>query len=120
MRIDRTKLAKLATIRVYCTPEHLRIEGTASAIDPETDREVAAEIRGQLEAGNEWAWCAVEVRATYAGVDGADFLGACSFASEADFRSDGYFEDMRAVALERLALELKDSARMLELVKVTP
>ena len=110
MRIDRKKLAALATIRVYCSPEHIPVRGNAMmGGDAEDNRRVEDAIIADLESGNEWAWCcSVEVRASYAGIDGADYLGGCSYASEADFRRPGgYFDDMREAALDELARELE-------------
>lgn len=85
-----------------CEPESAPIEGNASAIDDETDRETAAWIRDQLDAGNEWAWCAVTVTARWKGFTGCDHLGCCSYRSRKDFEQGGYYEDMKAQALADL------------------
>ena len=101
------KLSGRATITVECLLEDESIRGNASAIDPATDREIEAEIVRQLDAGNPWAWCSIRVTASFDGFSGSDHLGCCSYASEADFRrSGGYYDDMRAQAVEQLADEI--------------
>lgn len=92
---------------VKCEGEDEQIEGNASAVDPVTDAKVVARIRKQLAAGNQWAWCSVTVLATWTdrqGVEheGVAHLGACSYASERQFRRDGYFKDMKKEAFEDL------------------
>jgi len=104
-------------IVVECLPEDLEIEGNASAIDPETDAAIAQEIRDQLEAGNEWAWCCIMVSVSWKGFEGVDYLGACSYKSKADFmESDGYFPDMVARAFDELVEAIEsDMENMLTL-----
>jgi hypothetical protein len=99
-----------------CEPEQAAIEGNASAIDEETDRKYAAMIRRRLHAGNKWAWCAVKVTAKWRGFVGVDYLGCCSYNSEAQFReSGGYFIDMMTEALADLQRTVEDvHARLCE------
>src|SRR6185437_10461597 len=79
------------TVELFAEPEDTEIEGNASAIDEETDRETNESIRAQLASGNEWAWCCAHVRVTYTDpASGEDltsdqYLGGCSYASAADF-----------------------------------
>ena len=88
---------------VECIPEDGHVRGNACAIDEETDALVEADIRAQLARGNEWAWCVVRVTARWMGYEGHDYLGGCSYGSEAEFtREDGYYQDMRARALDVL------------------
>lgn len=90
-------------IHLKCHPEDTPIEGNASAIDEATDREIAASIRRQLDGGNGWAWCCVEAWATYRGLRGASaYLGGCSYTSEEEFRSDGYWADLQDEAIDYL------------------
>lgn len=88
-------------------PEDTPVRGNAMASgDDAFDREVEDAIIADLDSGNEWAWCTVEVRASLADdpdVNASDFLGACSFRDESDFRNSGYFEDMRKEAADLLA-----------------
>lgn len=106
-----TRESKGIRIELSCEPEDMRIEGNASAIDPVTDAETVASIKAQLAAGNEWAWCTAHVRVTYKGIISADdYLGGCSYGSEADFRdteSDGgYFDNMVDTCLAEINAKL--------------
>ena len=98
----RNKIKKEAIITIRTRPEDISIEGNASAIDSETDAKIAADIREQLENGNEWAWCAVEVLATWEGLEASDHIGACSYSSEADFKTGGYYDDMVNSCIDQL------------------
>lgn len=94
--------------------------GNASASgDDEHDREVEQWIEDQIDRGNDWAWCCAKVtaRITLNGHDfeGVDYLGQCSYASEADFRADAYFEDMCEQAREDLLATLRAAVRTGEL-----
>jgi len=101
------------TYEIIAEPEWEPIEGNAIASgDYAYDRKVANKIRGDLESGNVWAWCAVTVRASLPGcpVIGEDYLGCCSYRDEADFRQPGgYYEDMCAIAKQRLIENLRHS-----------
>jgi hypothetical protein len=106
MNLD--KLRKLATIKLECFPEDCQVKGNASCIDPETDKANEDWIINQLESGNDWAWCTTKVTASYAGLDGVDYLGCCSYHSEKDFRTPGgYYDDMVDCALQDLASQLE-------------
>lgn len=88
-------------------PEDTPVEGNASAIDEETDEQIANNIYEQLDNGNIWAWCTVEVKASYKGISASDYLGCCSYKDEADFKNDGYYKDMKQIAFDNLIEELK-------------
>jgi hypothetical protein len=93
-------------IEIYTRPEDIEIRGNAIASgDDEADEEYALEIERQLDAGNNWAWCFVEVRATHTptGLTASAYLGGCSYKDEADFRAGGYFDDMKDEATAELA-----------------
>lgn len=100
-------------IELVCHPEHIAIEGNASAIDPETDQKIADDINEQLDRGNQWAWCFVEVKVSWRGIEASDSLSACSYKSEEDFKACGYFKDMVATAKRELLNEI-------ESVQLTP
>lgn len=88
---------------LICHPEDLPIEGNVQVSgDPDQDRETEDYVRSELESGNEWAWCRVEVRAIWGAMYGSAFLGGCSYKNQKDFEQDGYFEDMKAEALDNL------------------
>jgi len=76
-------------------PEESSIEGNALASgDPDEDERCYQTIRDQLASGNEWAWCNVELRCSYAGLSTSTYLGCCSYESEADFKAGGYYADL--------------------------
>ncbi len=88
-------------------PEDSSIEGNASAIDEETDAEIAESIREQLESGNEWAWCVAKVTGKWNGIEISDYLGGCSYKSADDFKAlGGYFQDMQ----EAVRAEIQEHA----------
>jgi hypothetical protein len=97
---------------IECLPETISIEENASAIGEEIDAEIVSDIRAQLESGNDWAWCCVRVKVTAYDSEGEqitygdDYLGACSYASEADFRACPYFEDMESTARKECDREI--------------
>lgn len=95
--------------RISVTPEP-EDDGGPVPDGPEEglDTETCDAINARLEDGDEWAWCSVKVTATFGWglVSASRYLGQCSYADEAGFRADAYFEDMRAEALDDLALDL--------------
>ncbi len=72
-------------------------------------------VRDQMEMGNEWGWCSVEVRASWTDQEsgrtftGSDYLGGCSYESEEDFKVGGYYEQMQEEAYDELLLNAEDS-----------
>lgn len=92
------------TIEIEVEQETDRVRGNALASgDDDEDRACEDEIIRRLDGGNVWAWCGVKVTCEANGETATELLGACSYASEADFRACGYFEDMvRACAQELL------------------
>lgn len=89
---------------VLCRPEEMEIEGNAG------DEEAEQWVKDQLEAGNVWAWCWVEVKAEWTSPDGipfqgSNYLGGCSYRSRRDFMSEepgSYYPDMRQEAYNEL------------------
>lgn len=94
---------------ITCQPELIPIHGNASAIDEKTDRETEAWIEGELEAGNQWAWCWVLVECRFGRWLGDDRLGGCSYKSEEDFKACGYFEDMKEEAYNDMVQKIRAS-----------
>lgn len=96
---------------IECLPEHVGVRGNAMCSgDDDFDREVEDKIIAELEGGNDWAWCMVRVTARYDGIDnvvGDDYLGCCSYQGEADFKADGYYDDMKDRAREYLYAQLE-------------
>lgn len=69
--------------------------------------EVQDNIREQVLL-NDWAWCTVEVRGVYKGIEATTYLGACSYESEEDFiNNSGYYEDMKNEVYEEIITKLK-------------
>lgn len=89
------------TYTIEAFPEEIEIEGNASAVDPETDKETCDWIRSQLDRGNVWAWAWVKVTARYGEFEGSAGIGCCSFESESDFERC-YGDDLRREALADL------------------
>jgi hypothetical protein len=83
-------------VSMTCDQDDLPVRGNALASgDDEEDKKAEEAILRDIESGNEWAWCTAHVRVTYKGILTADdYLGACSYPSEDDFRDGGYFDDM--------------------------
>lgn len=96
MRTIRIKVPAISQVdfTIEAMPEDIPFEGNCSAIDDETDKANEDMIREQLDNGNEWASCTVKVTASYKGLQAEDYLGGCSYKSEADFKKDGYYQDM--------------------------
>lgn len=90
-------MAKGYTIDVSCEPEWDSPEGHFD------DPECVAHVRAGIRSGNEWAWCCVAVTVECEGIEETDYLGACSYDSERDFRNDsGHFDDMVAECKVRI------------------
>ena len=102
--------------RVFCEHEDTPVRGNAQASgDDADDKAVEDKILAELEH-NPWAWCCVQVTATVISEDGQqfegeDFLGCCSYKSQAEFEADGYFEDMKKNALKSLLSNLGHAVR---------
>lgn len=116
MQIGVIKIRELTTSDVSfsleCLTEDDPIEGNASAIDEATDRETETWIREQLSAGNEWAWCTVKVVCSWEGFHAAEYLGCCSYESEASFRASEY-EQMCDEALTSLNRQIAETVATL-------
>lgn len=89
--------------------DHLDVRGNALASGNDAeDKKYEDEIICRLENGDIWAWATVKVTASWNGIEGVDYLGGCSYEDEADFkRAGGYYDDMKAQALEDLKSNIK-------------
>jgi len=94
------------TVHLEVEQDWIPIRGNASAIDPETDRATEDWIMAELDRGNVWAWASVHVWVEWQGITGHDYLGACSYHDENDFRQGYYYDDMVQVALDNLNAEI--------------
>jgi hypothetical protein len=110
MRI-RTVTREEVEIDLIVHPEDFPVKGNLiDSGDPEFDRELENQIIDRLDNGDVWAWCVVELRVTWEGFKGTDFLGGCSYDSERDFIENSmYYEDMIDVALEDLNAQITKS-----------
>jgi len=98
------------TYKLEVEQDDTSVRGNASASgDPALDKELEGGILKRLEAWDVWAWALVKVEAKFAGFTGVAYLGCCSYESEADFRADACFEDLKEEALEDLERNLESA-----------
>ena len=101
MKVDQDKLRKHVTIKLSREDEDT--DYRTSFDDPDT----VDWIRAQLRSGNEWAWCCAHVTVSYRGFTGEEYLGGCSYESEANFKADGGYESMVDTAIEEIIQEIE-------------
>lgn len=89
--------------------DDLEVRGNALVSgDDAEDKKCEDNIINRLNDGDVWAWASVKVTAAWNGLEGVDYLGACSYADEADFKQPGgYWEDMKEQALADLKHNIK-------------
>jgi hypothetical protein len=98
MKIDPSQV----TFELFCLPEETPIEGNVMVSgDDAGDREAELWVIAQLNGGNEWAWCCLELRATWGDLTTSDYLGCVSVRNEKEAR-EIYEADMRSEALTML------------------
>lgn len=98
-----TERTEGVTIELTAEPEDIPVRGNVCVSDePELDRAEEDEIIRRVEMCDTWAWCWVRVRVTYQGLSASDSLGACTYADENDFRTNGPYADMVAECLTQL------------------
>jgi hypothetical protein len=104
LKVLKTALQeKDVTFEVTAEMDDLPVRGNALASgDDEADRECEDEIIRRLNQGDVWAWACVKVTARFGEHEAHDYLGACSYADENDFRACAYFTDMKAEVLAQL------------------
>lgn len=98
----KAKLANVVEFELEVLPEYDSPEGYFASGDDEQDKETVSQILSDLENGNEYAWFTARVVAKYNGFEADDYLGACSYANETEFKTGGYFDDMKSQALDSL------------------
>ena len=92
-------------IKVHAEDEHIPVRGNVMASgDADFDRKCEDEIIERLNDGDEWAWACVKVTVTEptSGLSADDYLGCCTYKDEAEFRKDGYFDDMVSNCMTKL------------------
>lgn len=72
-------LEKHATVTLECLPED---------IDPAEHFDNPEDV-AFARSGNPWAWFCAKVTVSYGDFSATDYLGACSYHSEADFKQPG-------------------------------
>jgi len=101
------------TFTIEAEQDDIPVRGQFASGDDEQDKRDEDEILRRLDSGDIWAWASVCVKATLTMPDGStaegrDYLGCCSYANEADFKSDGgYYSGMKIEALADLQRELE-------------
>jgi hypothetical protein len=102
--------------KIECLLEDQAVKGNASASgDAAYDKEVEDKILTELESGNAWAWCVIQVSAhlsEFPQFVGQDHLGACSYESEEDFKASTYFTDMKIAAKQDLLSQVDKLKKM--------
>lgn len=99
--------------------EDIPVRGNFASGDDAADKELEDSIIARLNGGDLWAWCCVKVTAKWKGWKGVDYLGACSYESEKDFKEPGgYYDDMKASALADLNKSLANCAGELSELEV--
>jgi hypothetical protein len=78
------------------------------ALDTETQDEIVNNILNDFNNGNRWAWCYVRVTGKYKGLSSEDNLGCCSYESEEDFKTCGYYDDMKNTVYNAIIKQLED------------
>lgn len=95
------------TYTIHVEQDDTPVRGYAMASgDDAADKAYEDEILERLDAGDVWAWAFVTVVAEANGFEGSDSLGGCSYASEADFKAGGYYEEMCKSAREQLLCKM--------------
>jgi len=99
------------TIDLILHPEHIPVRGNLIVSGDDTqDRIDEDAVLARLEY-DLWAWCSVEVKATWTAKNGetfsgSEYLGGCSYSGEADFKTGGYYEGMVEAAIAELNSKL--------------
>lgn len=108
------KIKQQATIEITIHPEDLPIRGNlVFSGDGVLDKQLENAVIEELEH-NPWAWCVVEVRASWLGLRASTFLGGCSYRSENDFKVGGYYDDMVEEVIEELVKNVNEIQAQLE------
>lgn len=96
------KISSEVEIDIIVHQELMPLRGNyISSGDNAYDTEQEDKILADLE-WNEWAWCHVEVKGTWHGIQASAHLGCCSYESEKDFIEGGYYDDMKYQVVQEL------------------
>jgi hypothetical protein len=97
----RTLTEADVTFTFECLEEDTDPGGYFASGDDALDKQAEKDILSQLDAGNPWAWCVVQVTASWQGYRVKSAIGACSYSSEEECRGD-IESDLRWEALKDL------------------
>lgn len=113
----RTLTKEEVTFSISIQQDDCPVRGNVLSFgDDAEDRACEDEILARLRNGDVWAWADVKVSATWGDFEGVDYLGCCSYESEADFKAaGGYYPDMCKRALDDLNRQIRDIAASLPL-----
>jgi len=107
MYMGRNISKKEVDFKIRLHPELIPVRGNAIFSGDEAyDEFVEDQILDKLVSGNQWAWCTVEVEASYNGNIVSEYLGACSYESERDFRACDTYAEMCDRAFEKLSAKV--------------
>jgi hypothetical protein len=98
-------------VEINIRQSDIPIKGNVMASGNEdVDREAEELIVKQLDVGDTWAWCDVEVRLTQkcescgGGSQASAYLSGCSYSGEDDFKGGGYYDDLLDEAASQLGI----------------
>lgn len=89
----------------------ITIEPEPETDDPKDHFEFPEDVvlaKERIEDGNEWGWCCVKVTVKCGPLSADDYLGACSYTSEEEFKTGGYYEDMVDRCVDQLNEQLDE------------
>ena len=75
------------------------------------DEKMTKDIQQQIDNDNYWAWCQVEVVASYRGITASEYLGCCSYKDKEDFKSYGYYCDMMNESYRAVVRRLRNLSK---------
>ena len=97
------KIGSEAEFTIMAHEEPMLVRGNyISTGDRAYDTKQEDKILADLE-WNQWAWCHVEVKGTWHGIQASAHLRCCSYESEKDFIEGGYCDDMKHEVVQELA-----------------
>lgn len=111
MNIEQIK--KDCTFEFEALPEDMSPRGHFASGNDEDDKAMEDQIINEYNSGNPYAWFVAKVTCKLGDFEGVDYLGGCSYKSEADFKNDGYYEDMKEEAFQDLLRKLQHAKNLI-------
>ena len=107
--ITKDYLHANASISITADYEDDQVIGNACPDDPSVEQEIIERVN----SGDVWAWCCVQVTASFKGVDCDTYLGHCTYSGQDDFTDNsGYYDDM----LEEVISDLYDKIKEIQAI----